>query len=564
MKLILLIITGWVIQTNCLFNYGDIFAGIGHGTIKRFNQNGTLIQTITSPINNSFITGMTFDKNGNLYAAKLDINVVSKFDSNGVLQVQNYLEGDLASNCESVIINLKGEFYVGHQLGTKKIIHYSADGTKLATFSPIIESSGTNHLDLALDNCTMFYTSYGSKIKRFNVCTNQQLNDFATVPISAPPVLFGFKIRNNGEVLVASMDRVFRFGVSGNLLQTYLVPSCVNPSCVLYTLVLDPDNTTFWIGDLQGGKVFHYNINTGNFINSFNTNPLSVLGGLAIYTGPSVVIKSIILTPNTANRIIGSQITLNIQLINFENPANVSIEITGANGPMTFIINGDETGLTQYIYTGSNPGNDLIVAKATFNSTIIDSNVATITWNNQNCQYKLKRCVNSTSYQVCRIGQDSLNFWDDVEFCCSGYTCNQTENYIGCTSNDNLPSNSTDPPSNSTNPPSDLICTYGQMRCDTQSSYQMCNKGSNNQTFWDQRQFCQTNLVCQQVNNSIYCLDTEIVNQPETCIERHMRCASSSTYQTCVSRYNILSWAPAQSCGIGTTCHQADNVIYCY
>ncbi len=65
-----------LIYTSYAYNNGDVFAGIGHGKIKRFDQNGVLLQTLTSPINNSYTTSMVFDNMNNLYASKLDIDVV--------------------------------------------------------------------------------------------------------------------------------------------------------------------------------------------------------------------------------------------------------------------------------------------------------------------------------------------------------------------------------------------------------------------------------------------------------------------------------------------------------
>lgn len=48
------------------YNIGDVFAGVGNGKVKRFDQDGNLLQTLSSDIINSYITGMTFDTLGNL------------------------------------------------------------------------------------------------------------------------------------------------------------------------------------------------------------------------------------------------------------------------------------------------------------------------------------------------------------------------------------------------------------------------------------------------------------------------------------------------------------------
>ena len=55
-------------------------------------------------------------------------------------------------------------------------------------------------IDLSADKCTLLYTSEGTLIRRFNVCTNTQLTDFATLPAGA---CYALRIRANGEVMVA-------------------------------------------------------------------------------------------------------------------------------------------------------------------------------------------------------------------------------------------------------------------------------------------------------------------------------------------------------------------------
>jgi hypothetical protein len=72
-------------------------------------------------------------------------------------------------------------------------------------------------IDLAADQCTLFYLDDFSTIKRFNVCTEAPLPDFATVVADARDV----RVLPDGGVLVATYGGVLRYGAGGNLVRTY-------------------------------------------------------------------------------------------------------------------------------------------------------------------------------------------------------------------------------------------------------------------------------------------------------------------------------------------------------
>jgi hypothetical protein len=252
---------------------GDVLAGVGSGQIKHFSPTGTLRNTLNNGQGNNEDTGMCFDDAGNLYATNFGGQSLSKFDNAGNLLVGSFGSG-FNADPESCSFNSSNQLYVGQADGSSDVLKFSSSGALLATYDPATESRGTDWVDLAADQCTLFYTSEGSSIKRFNVCTNTQLPDFAS-GLAAP--CFALRIRPNGEVLVACFTQVYRLSSTGAVLNTYAVGSGG-----LFALNLDPDGTSFWTGDLFAGDIFRVSIATGSVITTFNANVNVSLAGLAV------------------------------------------------------------------------------------------------------------------------------------------------------------------------------------------------------------------------------------------------------------------------------------------
>lgn len=259
------------------FQSGDVLANVGGGFIRHFNSTGTLLDTLNTTTGTSEGDGMCFDALGNLYATEgFGANTVSKFDTNGNLVAANFGSG-YNQDPESCVVDGANNVYVGQADGSRNVLEFDATGTPLNTFAPATESRGTDWVDLAADQCTLFYTSEGVKIKRFNVCTNTQLTDFNVAALPGSNA-YGHRIRPNGEVLVADTQMIVRLDSSGNQIQTYTLPG----TTLLFAINLDPDNTTFWTADYFNGTVFRIDIATGTIVTSFSAGAVSPLGGLAI------------------------------------------------------------------------------------------------------------------------------------------------------------------------------------------------------------------------------------------------------------------------------------------
>ncbi len=255
------------------FKNGDVFVGVADGRIQWHSANGTLIKTLNTN-QGGYTTGMAFDKASNLYVTNFSASSVSKFNKSGVLQGTF---GSGYSTPESIVFDSSGNAYVG-DLGNG-IRKYNSSGTFISTSY----TGKTDWIDLAGDQCNMLLTSEGTFIARHNVCTNTSLTNFAT---GLGGRAFAFRIRKNGEVLLANGNNILRLSKSGSVLQTYDVAGQDN----WFALNLNPDGTTFWSADFGTANVHKIDIATGKVLTTFNTGTgSSTVFGLSVFGEFTVV-----------------------------------------------------------------------------------------------------------------------------------------------------------------------------------------------------------------------------------------------------------------------------------
>jgi len=274
------------------FVIGDVMAGVGDGSVKQFDPTGTLKNTLVGT-SSTYTTGMAFDSAGNMYVSDFGSGTVDKYDNNGNF-LGAFITG-ITGDPESLAFDAAGNLYVGRADGTD-VQKYDSTGAFVTSYPVATEARGSDWIDLAADQCTLFYTSEGDLVKRFDICTNTQLADFATLPTGEA---YALRIRPNGDVIVAATGFAYRLDSAGALVQTYTIPG----ANLLFAMNLDPDGLSFWTGDLNSGDINRIDISTGTVITTFNSSPFTVLGGLAVvgelrvatgntavsYTGPASV-----------------------------------------------------------------------------------------------------------------------------------------------------------------------------------------------------------------------------------------------------------------------------------
>ena len=261
------------------FSVGDVFAGVGRGKFNHFSPTGVLLETLDDGqavgSGEDATTGMCFDSAGNMYGTNLDKSTMSKFSNNGTLLAATF--GSF-SGPESCLIVGGSVMYVSQVFAPGNILKVNLSGTQLANYA----TPRSDWIDLASDQCTMFYTDEGSAIHRFNVCTNAALPDFVTVPGAS---FYALRILPSGDVLVAAGPSVRRFNSGG----TEILPAYTAAGeTFFFALNLDPDGTHFWSGGITSGMIYKFNLApVGAPVLSFSSQIATaggtILAGLAVF-----------------------------------------------------------------------------------------------------------------------------------------------------------------------------------------------------------------------------------------------------------------------------------------
>jgi streptogramin lyase len=249
---------------------GDVYVGVGNGQVNRYTRDGTLVSTMDTGQGNE-TTGMAFDSAGDLYVTNFGANEIAKFDGSGNL-VGTFGSGFDAVP-ESIVFDSAGNAYVGQADGTGDVLKLDPWGNLIRSFDPAPENRGTDSVSLAPDGCTLYYTSEGTSVKRFDVCTDAQLPDFA----DGLPGFSDFEIvpLPDGGLLVADASAVLRFDSSGNIIQTYSRPE---DGPLYYGVALVPDGGSFWATDYRTGNVVHFDLASGNVLGAFATGTFYAAG----------------------------------------------------------------------------------------------------------------------------------------------------------------------------------------------------------------------------------------------------------------------------------------------
>jgi N-acetylmuramoyl-L-alanine amidase len=274
-------VSGWCQTPRTAFAFGDVFVSVSNGQVQWRDSKGILISTLTTSSRGVFTTGMAFDDASNLFVTNFNANTVSKIDRNG-----NALGlFSSPSSPESIARNIFGELYIGHA-GSPNITLHASNGGILKNLTVAVEDRGADWIDLASDQCTMYYTSEGKEVKRFDVCSGTQLSDFtSTLPGRAAYALRVLADANTpgdprrGGLLVADTEQIVRLDKVGNVVRTYDVSG---QDC-WFALNLDPDGSSFWSADFCTGTVVKFAIETGAVLLTFNAGTGSnTVFGLAV------------------------------------------------------------------------------------------------------------------------------------------------------------------------------------------------------------------------------------------------------------------------------------------
>ncbi len=224
---------------------------------------------------------MAFDAGGTLYVTNFgDINGGSVIKVNNAGQVSSAIHKTEFRAPELAVTDGFSRLYVGQagsgagNFGPNSIHKLDLAGNEITEFTVAEDQRGADWIDLASDKCTIRYTSEGTRVKRFNVCTGTQLSDFASGLHEA----YALRITPDGGAIVADTDRIVRLNAAGQVVQIYDAPG----EDLWFALDLDVDGTSFWAGTLTTANAYKFNITTGAILNSFHAGD-GEIGGVAVY-----------------------------------------------------------------------------------------------------------------------------------------------------------------------------------------------------------------------------------------------------------------------------------------
>lgn len=254
------------------FQRGDVFVSLTDGLIKRYSQtSGALLQTLDTLTGTGFfMTGGAFDRNTNFFVTGFSARTIYRFDPNGNL-LSDFAR-DFNGRPESILFNGAGQVYVGTVDGDNDVLKYDEAGNVLDRYDVAVERRGSDWIDLAADKCTLYYTSQGARILRYDVCSKTQLTDFVNnLPGSSS---YALRLLPGGGLLVADTNEILRLDATGNITQRYDAPDEND----WFALTLDPDGTSFWSAAIASGNIYKFDIASGNQITRILTTPGSVFG----------------------------------------------------------------------------------------------------------------------------------------------------------------------------------------------------------------------------------------------------------------------------------------------
>jgi RHS repeat-associated protein len=265
------------LEARCVmstFAKGDLFIGGDTGFVG-WSQ-GYSLNAGYVPDRSTHDMGMAFDASGNLYVTENNNGYIAKFSNSGTF-LGNF-ESNINLVANSIVFDKTGNAFVGSAFGDYTLSKFNSSGTLVANYSAAVDQQGAGWIDLAADQHTIFYTSDGKEVKRFDVNTNMQLSDFTD---SLPGTIANaLRILPDGGVLVADTQYVVRTDAAGNIIQTYTgLPNLGTPNFI--GLTLDPDGKSFWVGDAYGtNELYHIDLATGSILSDWTG---TYDGGLAVY-----------------------------------------------------------------------------------------------------------------------------------------------------------------------------------------------------------------------------------------------------------------------------------------
>jgi hypothetical protein len=243
------------------FERGDIFISLEPGPVQWYLPDGTLRGVLVGTVPGTG-EGMDFDPSGNLYVARwcTDPDCTRTPSRCSACSDSRWARSVRATTAARTTSCSSGT-------GPRMSASRAAPAISCASRrEPRNRTHSTWWVDLAADGCTVFYTSVGPNVKRYDTCLGTQLPDFNLAPLPGGST-HDLRILPDGGVLVASGEVVARLDATGALAQTYAVPE----ENTLWAGLDLAGADAFWAANYYSSTIHKFDIESGSRIASFST-----------------------------------------------------------------------------------------------------------------------------------------------------------------------------------------------------------------------------------------------------------------------------------------------------
>jgi DNA-binding beta-propeller fold protein YncE len=254
------------------FAAGDVFVSLKTGKVQWW-RGGALLATLPTAAG-GFAEGMKLDSSNRLYATHwcadgtcLQGNTIERYESTG--QLLGAWGSGYDCNPTSLDFDTNGNAFVGQADCWGRVLQLTATGQRVVEPHLVaVENRGSMWIDLAPDNCTLFYTSSGPNVLRYNVCARAQLPNFNAGPMPDTEAAFAVQVLSTGGLVVANTSVITRLDELGEVVQTYDVAGERNS---WYGLALTPDEHAFWATIFGSPRVYELDLATGALLATIDT-----------------------------------------------------------------------------------------------------------------------------------------------------------------------------------------------------------------------------------------------------------------------------------------------------
>jgi hypothetical protein len=270
---------------------GDVIVARTDGAVQVRSADG-ILKTTLSPGSAGAAKGLLFDSSGNLLVSHWFVPDLSGGNSVDVYHADGTYAGIFGPgniNCQPAGMALapNGDVFIAYADCDSHIVRFNAAGTVLQIFTVAFENFGPRWMDLAPDGCTLYYTSLGHFVSRFNACTNTQLPNFNANPLPSNSGAVGLRVLPNGGVIVSDTEVIYGLDSTGQIAATYdAVGDDYHGS-----IFLDADGKSFWSSSYGTGNVYKFDMLTGSVLMNFNVGApgIGAKGVLVVPPAPETV-----------------------------------------------------------------------------------------------------------------------------------------------------------------------------------------------------------------------------------------------------------------------------------